>query len=79
MNKLYLIIAVGGVICGAYVCGANIADAKCRAKTVQQNFAELQKYQNQISQIKRKNHETVYKTGVRDVRRILRDKYTISE
>ena len=79
MNKFYFFILFGAVVCGAYICGANIADAKCRAQIAQQNATALQNFQNQITQSKRSNHEIVYKTTVRDIRNILRDKYTIAE
>jgi len=79
MNKLYLFFIIVGVVCGAYVYGANVADAKCRAHFAQQNLIALQNMQNQISQIKKENHEIVYKNSVADVRRLLRDKYTIGE
>ena len=79
MNKLYLLLAVCAVVGGAYICGANIADAKCRARFDRQNLQAMQNLQNQIIQNKRKNHEIVYKTGVADIRRILRDKYSIAE
>ncbi len=79
MNKFYLCILLVGVVCGAYVCGAAVSDAKCRANVAQQNMRDLQNFQKEITQNKRKNHETVYKTNTNDIRRILRDKYTIAE
>lgn len=79
MNKFYLCILLVGVVCGAYVCGAAVSGAKCRANVAQQNLRDLQNFQNEITQTKRKNHETVYKTNTNDIRRILRDKYTIAE
>lgn len=67
------------MVCGAYFYGANLADAKCRARIVQQNLSALQNMQIQITTTKRKNHENVYKTSVADIRHILRDKYSIAE
>jgi len=75
MNKLYFIIVISALIFGAYFYGANITEAKCRAKNAQNNVIEM----NQIQQQKRKIHDTVYKTGTADIRRVLRDKYTIAE
>ena len=79
MNKIYLFIAICVIVCGAYFYGANVADAKCRARVANTNLQILQTMQNQIIKNKKENHEIVYKTGVGDVRRILRDKYTIGE
>lgn len=60
---------------GAYFYGFNIANSKCQNKQLQNNIFEIQ----QIQQNKKEIHDTVYKTGVADIRRILRDKYTIAE
>ena len=79
MNKLYLFLSICAVVCGAYLCGTVVADARCRARISQQNLQTVQNIQNQITKNKRIIHDTVYKMGVDDVRRILRDKYTIGE
>ena len=75
MNKIYLIIVFSAFIMGAYFYGFNIANSKCQNKQLQNNIFEIQ----QIQQNKKEIHDTVYKTGVVDIRRILRDKYTIAE
>ena len=79
MNKLYLMAAVAALIFMSYLYGANIADAKCRLRNSQENFTVIQNYQNQINKTKRISRDTVYKIGVSDIRRILRDKYSIGE
>ena len=79
MNKIYLLLAVVALVCGAYFYGANVADAKCRAKISAQRLENLQNIQNELMKNKKENHEIAYKTAVHDVRRILRDKYTIAE
>jgi hypothetical protein len=79
MNKLYLLLAFCAIVCGAYFYGANIADAKCRTRVAQQNLESIKQIQNQIFETKRTSHGTVYKMGVGDIRRILRDKYSIGE
>ena len=57
-------------IVGAYFYGKSVGVSQC----------EKQHFQNQINITEQqKINETVYKTGVRDIRRILRDKYTITE
>ena len=75
MIKIYFIVAIGAIVVGAYFYGANIADAKCRAKQIQNNLNEIQI----TEQHKKEIHDKVYKTGTDDIRRILRDKYTIAE
>ena len=75
MNKIYFIVALGALVLGAYFYGVNTADLKCREKQTQNNLVEIQ----QIQQSKKEIHEKVYKTGVADIRIILRDKYTIAE
>jgi len=79
MNKLYLFLAVCALVCGAYFYGMNLADAKCRAHFSQQNLQSIQNYQNQIMKNKRQTDEIIYKTSVRDIRRVLRDKYSIAD
>jgi len=79
MNKLYLFLAVCALVCGAYFYGMNLADAKCRARFSQQNLQSIQNYQNQIMKNKRQTDEIIYKTSVRDIRRVLRDKYSIAD
>ena len=68
-------MAISALILGAYFYGVNITNAKCREKQSQNNLVEIQN----IEQNKRIIHDTVYKTGMGDIRRILRDKYTIAE
>lgn len=75
MNKIYLMVAESALVFCAYFYGANVARAKCKIQ-----FLENQKQtQEQIIFKERKIHEIVYKTGVDDIRSILRDKYTIAD
>lgn len=75
MNKIYFLILICTLIFGAYFYGVNITKADCRANFAQQNFVDIQQTQKH----KREIHEVVYKTGMADIRSILRDKYTIAE
>lgn len=75
MTKIYLMLLLGAVVIGAYFYGVNITNVKCREKNAINNLTEIQ----HMEQNKRDIHDTVYKTGVADIRRILRDKYTIAE
>lgn len=75
MIKLYLTILICAIVYGAFFYGKNVGASKC----------EIQKLHNQIyvidqNKTKERNiNDMVYKTGVRDIRRILHDKYTIAE
>lgn len=75
MNKIYFVMIASTIILGAYFYGVNITNVKCRERQANNNISEIQHIENN----KRIIHDTVYKTGVRDIRRILRDKYTIAE
>lgn len=75
MNKIYFVMIASAIILGAYFYGVNITNVKCRERQANNNISEIQHIENN----KRIIHDTVYKTGVRDIRRILRDKYTIAE
>lgn len=75
MNRIYLMIAVCAMMVGAYFYGDQHGNNKCQM----QNLKNRIETNEQIQQNKRHINDKVYKTGVRDIRRILRDKYTISE
>ena len=75
MTKIYLIMLICAITSGAYFYGVHVGNSKC----------EIGHFQNQIN-ISEQNktnerivNDTVYKTGVVDIRRILRDKYTIAD
>lgn len=75
MTRIYFIILIGALVTGAYFYGVNIGRTKCETKYLQNNLQETQ----QTQQNKKVIHDTVYKTGVADIRRILFDRYTIAE
>ena len=75
MQKIYLILCVSALILGAYFYGVNIEKANCNIRYLNQ---ERQIYEINIKKQK-EFHDKVYKTGVADIRSILRDKYTIAE
>ena len=75
MNKIYFLLFFIFVVCGAYLVGGRVADAKCRATTAINTAAqqvEFIKLQEDI------NAEAVSRGGD-DIRRVLREKYTIAE
>ena len=79
MNKLYLFIGAAIILLAAFYCGMIIGISKCQANIAQKDFELFQNNQQQLLKEKRIINETVYKTAAGDVRRILRDKYTIAE
>ena len=75
MNKMYFLLFVVCATVGAYFYGANIADVKCRMR-----YANYAMEQNKDITMKQKVvRDVVNKTGADDIRRILRDKYTIAQ
>ena len=75
MPKIYFIVLISAIVFGAYFYGK----AKCQFDVAQDNLIRNQKQQELYLKSQRIIHENVYKTGVADIRRILRDKYTIAE
>ena len=73
--KIYLIFLILALVGGAYFCGGQIAQKKCETHIAQNQTNEI----TQAIKIQRKADEKVYNTGVGDIRRILRAKYTIAE
>ena len=75
MIRLYFAAAFVAAIFFAYITGVHVGNIKCGTRIANAN-AERMILDNEII---RKTNETVFHTGVRDVRRILHDKYTIAE
>ena len=75
MIKLYITILIGTLCAVFYFYGMNVGQSKCQIQNIQSEIQTNQK----IQQNKRIIHDTVYKTGVRDIRSILHNKYTIKE
>lgn len=73
--KNYLILAVVVIIAGAYFFGVRIGRAKCAVANARAQTNEI----INITDIQRNTDEKVFNTGVRDIRRVLCEKYTIAE
>ena len=71
----YLIIAVCAMVFGAYFFGARIAREKCVTDGAN---AQTNEIINNVNVVRGANEKTVH-TGVRDIRDILRRKYTIAK
>lgn len=75
MIKTYLIIAICGLIFAAYTLGASHSTAKCNQRAAQQTINTITTQQIKTEKI----NAEIYHTGMRDIRRILHEKYTIAE
>ncbi len=75
MNKLYVLLFVCLVIFGAFFVGQNVGKLKCQKNTA---INEINN-ETKIIKITEKINAETFHTGVADIRRILRDEYTIAE
>jgi len=75
MSKLYLCGVILAAVIAAWCAGAVIGRAKCMENVA--NRAAVNS-QQQIAKKEKINAE-IYRTGVRDIRDILRAKYTIAD
>lgn len=79
MYKVYFLIFLGLVVLGAYFAGTVSGKALCKeegAISVSQKLIEEQKV---ISEKRVKVNAKVFNTATGDIRRILREKYSIAE
>jgi len=75
MRYFYLLVFGGVCLIGAYVAGGRVGTARCQANAAAQS---MNAHVQTIKQKEKVNAETNH-TAVRDIRRILREKYTIAE
>lgn len=75
MTKIYLYGAIIAVLMGIYLIGHHVGRTKCTQEIITKTIEH-----NQTQTIKKEkiNAET-YRTGMRDIRDILRTKYTIAD
>lgn len=73
--KIYLIATVTAFILFAFAAGARIGTLRCERGMAQSATQQ----QNHIIQHQVQINEKTLHTGMRDIRRILREKYTIAE
>ena len=73
--KIYLAISICAIIIGAFFYGKHVGISKCEIQNYQEQIKTTEN--NEIN--KRVINDKVYKTGVADIRSVLRDKYTIAE
>lgn len=75
MTKIYLYSALAGLFLTVFLFGHSIGVAKCRQEFTTQSVALSQEQNVKKEAI----NAEIYRTGVRDIRRVLREKYTIAD
>ena len=75
MYKLYFLLFLLAVVCGAYFAGGQVGRQHCNARM----GADVITQQSQIMKIQRDIDVEAYNLNTGDIRRRLREKYTIAE
>ena len=75
MIRIYCAALLCAAIFLSYFIGGHVANIKCRERIANANVEQV----IINTHIIRKTNDTVMHTGVGDIRRILREKYTIAE
>lgn len=75
MIRFYCAALLCAAIFLSYFVGGHIANIKCRERVANANVAQIISDTKTIGDI----NDTVFRTGVGDIRRILHQKYTIGE
>lgn len=75
MIRIYFAAAVAAAIFLAYITGVHVGNVRCDARIAIATANQI----NQNTQIIEVTNETVFHTGLGDIRRVLREKYTIAE
>lgn len=72
---LFMFMAMCVAIFFSYVVGVRVGRVQCNAHTARANAA----HQSEIIKLQEKINAETFNIGLRDIRRILREKYTIAE
>ncbi len=75
MHKLYFLLFLLAVVCGAYFAGGQVGRQHCNARM----GADVITQQSQIMKIQGDIDVEAYNLNTGDIRRRLREKYTIAE
>lgn len=75
MHKLYFLLFLLAVVCGAYFAGGQVGRQHCNARI----GADVITQQSQILKIQGDIDVEAYNRNTGDIRRRLREKYTIAE
>ena len=75
MVRIYMAALLGGAIFFAYFVGAHIANIKCNERVAHANVQQIVMNNKTMENA----NDAVFRTSVADIRRVLREKYTIAE
>ena len=75
MHKLYFLLFLLAVVCGAYFAGGQVGRQHCNARM----GTDVITQQSQIMKIQGDINAEAYNLNTGDIRRRLREKYTIAE
>ena len=75
MFRIYCAALIGGAIFFAYFVGARITNIKCNERIARTNVQQIIINNKAVEN----TNDTIFRTSVGDIRRILREKYTIAE
>lgn len=75
MIRIYCAALVGAVIFLSYFVGAHVANIKCDTRFAQSNSERI----IGDTKIVGETNDAVFRTSIGNIRRVLREKYTITE
>ena len=75
MNKIYFLLFLLVVVCGAYFVGGRVEHEKCKADAAD----KVASHQIQFIKLQEDINAEAFSRRGDDIRRVLREKYTIAE
>lgn len=75
MNKIYFLLFFIVVVCGAYIVGGRVEHEKCKAVVAD----DVATHQIKFIRLQEDINAEAVSRGGDDIRRVLREKYTIAE
>lgn len=75
MNRIYLLLFVVVIMVGLYLVGIVVGKSRCQTD----NVVVVTQQQTELINLERKVNAESFNRGVDDIRRILREQYTIKE
>jgi hypothetical protein len=75
MNKVYFLLFFIVVVCGAYFVGGRVEREKCKAVAAN----DVASHQIQFIKLQEEINAEAFSRGGDDIRRVLREKYSIAE
>ena len=75
MKYIYYAVSFGTAIFFAFIVGNYVGKLKCNSRIANMNTVEIISTANMVENV----NEKVFHTSLGDIRRVLREKYTIAE